>query len=72
MPEEERIYRIVTADFDEAREAWRKLALTDDINEAGLQITDAALQGEFPTANAAARMLRGERTETIDVLESFI
>jgi hypothetical protein len=47
------------------------LALTDDIKGTGLQLVDAALQGEFPIANAAARLLNGERTETIEVIKSF-
>lgn len=71
-PEEERIYRAVSETLDEAREAWSNLALTDDIKEAGLQLVDAAFQGEFPIANAAARLLHGERTETIELIESFV
>uniref|UniRef100_A0A0B1Z2L1 Uncharacterized protein n=1 Tax=Pseudomonas frederiksbergensis TaxID=104087 RepID=A0A0B1Z2L1_9PSED len=71
-PEEERIYRAVSETLDEAREAWSNLALTDDIKGAGLQLLDVALQGEFPIANAAARLLHGERTQTIDVIESFV
>ncbi len=71
-PEEERIYRAVSETLDEAREAWSNLALTDDIKEAGLQLVDAALQGEFPIANAAARLLHGERPQTIEVIESFV
>ncbi|WP_449122713.1 hypothetical protein [Pseudomonas sp. MPG01] len=71
-PEEERIYRAVSETLDEAREAWSNLALTDDIKGAGLQLVDVALQGEFPIANAAARLLHGEQTQTIDVIESFV
>lgn len=71
-PEEERINQAVSETLDEAREAWRNLGLTDDVEEAGLQIVDAALQGEFPIANAAARLLHGERTQTIEVIESFV
>jgi DNA-binding transcriptional ArsR family regulator len=71
-PEEERIYRAVSETLDEAREAWSNLALTDDIKGAGLQLMDAALQGDVPIANAAARLLHGERTQTIDVIESFV
>jgi hypothetical protein len=48
------------------------LALTDDIKGVGLQLVDAALQGEFPIANAASRLLHGERTQTIDIIESFV
>lgn len=48
------------------------MELADDIKEAGLQLVDAALQGEFPIANAAARLLHGERTQTIEVIESFV
>lgn len=70
--EEERIYRAVSETLDEAREAWSNLALTDDIKEAGLLLVDAALQGEFPIANAAARLLHGERTQTIEAIESFV
>lgn len=70
--EEERIYQAVSETLDEARKAWSNLALTDDIKEAGLQLVDAALQGEFPIANAAARLLHGERTETIELSESFV
>lgn len=70
--EEERIYQAVSETLDEARKAWSNLALTDDIKEAGLQLMDAALQGEFPIANAAARLLHGERTETIELSESFV
>lgn len=71
-PEEERIYQAVFETLDEARKAWSNLGLTDDIKGAGLQLVDAALQGEFPIANAAARLLRGERTETIELIESFV
>ncbi|TDF80239.1 hypothetical protein [Pseudomonas sp. H9] len=72
MPEEERIYRAIFETLDEAREAWSNLALTDDIKEAGLQLVDAALQGELSIANAAARLLHGERTQTIEAIESFV
>lgn len=71
-PEEERVYRIVSESLDEAREAWSNLALTDDIKEAGLQFVDSALQGRFPIANAAARQLHDERTETIELIASFV
>lgn len=71
-PEEERIYQAVSETLDDARKAWSNLGLTDDIKGAGLQLVDAALQGEFPIANAAARLLRGERTETIELIESFV
>lgn len=71
-PEEERIYRTVSETFDEAREAWSKLVLPDDIKGDGLELMDAALQGEFPIANAAARLLHGERTQAIEVIESFV
>lgn len=71
-PEEERIYRVVSGALDEAREAWSNLALTDDIKWAGLQFVDATLQGEFQIANAAARLLHSERTETIEVIESLV
>jgi len=71
-PEEERIYQAVSETLDEAREAWSNLALTDDIKEAGLQLVDTALQGEFPIANAAARLLHGERTQTMEVIESLV
>lgn len=71
-PEEERIYRAVSETLDEAREAWSNLALADDIKVAGLQFVDAALQGEFPIANAAARLLHGEGTQVIEVIESFV
>ncbi|MDD1956121.1 chaperone NapD [Pseudomonas sp. 8209] len=72
MPEEERIYRAIFETLDEAREAWSNLALTDDIKGAGLQLVDAALQGELSIANAAARLLHGERTQTIEAIESFV
>jgi hypothetical protein len=71
-PEEERVNQAVSHILDEAREAWRNLGLTDDVKGAGLQLVDAALQGEFPIANAAARLLHGERTDTIEVIESFV
>src|SRR5690606_12599367 len=48
MPEEERIYRAASETLGEAMDAWSNLVLTDDIKEAGLQLVDAALQGEFP------------------------
>lgn len=70
--EEERIYQAVSETLDDARKAWRNLGLADDIKGAGLQLVDAALQGEFPIANAAARLLQGERTETIELIESFV
>lgn len=71
-PEEERIYQAVSETLDKARETWSNLALTDDIKGAVLQLVDAALQGEFPIANAASRLLHGERTQTIDIIESFV
>ena len=71
-PEEERVNQAVSNTLNEAREAWSNLELTDDIKEAGLQLVDAALQGELPIANAAARLLHGERTETIELIESFV
>lgn len=71
-PEEERIYRAVSETLDEAMEAWSNLALTDDIKGAGLQLVETALQGEFPIANATARLLHGERTQTIEVIELFV
>lgn len=71
-PEEERINQAVSETLDEAREAWSNLGLTDDVKGAGLQLVHAALQGEFPIANAAARLLYGERTQTIEVIESFV
>lgn len=72
MPEEERIFQAVSETLHEAREAWSTLALTDDIKEAGLKLVDAALQGEFSIANAAAKLLQGEQTQTIELVESFI
>lgn len=71
-PEEEHIYHAVSETLNEARKAWSNLGLTDDVKWAGLQLVDAALQGEFPIANAAARLLHGERTQTIELLESFV
>lgn len=71
-PEEERIYQAVSETLDEARKAWSNLGLTDEVKWAGLQLVDAALQGEFPIAYAAARLLHGERTQTIEVIESFV
>lgn len=71
-PEEERFYQTVLQSLDEARAAWNSMALTDDIRGAGLQLVDAGLQGEFPIADAAAKMLQGERTQTIELLEAFI
>lgn len=71
-PEEESIYRAVSEILDEARGAWSNLALRDDIKGAGLQLLDAALQGEFQIANAAARLLHGERTQAIEAIESFV
>ncbi|WP_287917388.1 hypothetical protein [Comamonas sp.] len=71
-PEEERIYQAASENLEEAMEAWSNLELTDDFKGAGLQLLEAALQGEFPIANAAARLLHGERTQTIEVIESFI
>lgn len=71
-PGEERIYQAVSENLYKAREAWSNLALTDDIKEAGLLLVDAALLGEFPIANAAARLLHGERTQTIEVIELFV
>lgn len=71
-PEEERIYQAVSETLDEARKAWSNLGLTDEVKWAGLQLVDAALQGEFPIAYAAARLLHGERTQTMEVIESFV
>jgi len=71
-PEEKRIYQAVLETLDEAREAWSNLALRDDIKAAGLQLVDAALQGEFSIANAAARLLHGERTQVVGLIESFV
>jgi len=70
-PEEERIYRAVSETLDETREAWSNLALTDDI-KGGVQLVETALQGELPIANATARLLHGERTQTIEVIELFV
>lgn len=70
--EEERIYQAISETLDEARTAWCKLGLTDEVKKAGLQLVDAALQGEFPIAYAAARLLHGERTQTIEIIESFV
>jgi len=71
-PEEERIYQAASETLDEAMEAWSNLELTDDFKGAGLQLLEAALQGEFPIANAAARLMHGERTQTIEDIESFV
>lgn len=71
-PEEERLYQAVSETLDGARTAWNNLGLTDEIKGVGLQLVDAALQGEFPIAYAAARLLHGERTQTIEVIESFV
>ncbi len=71
-PDEERIYRAVSETLQEARGAWSNLALTDDIKGAGLHLLNLGLQGEFPIANAAARLLQGERTQTIELIESFV
>ena len=43
-----------------------------DVNRASLLPVDAPLQGKFPIAKAAARLLNGERTQTIEVIESFV
>jgi len=71
-PEEEHIYQAISETLDEAREAWSNLALTYDIKGADLQVVDVALQGEFPIANAAARLPHGERTQTIEFIESLV
>lgn len=71
-PEEKRIYQAVLDSLEEAREAWSDMALPEDIKGAGLNLVDSGLRGEFPVADAAAKLLQGERTSTIELLEAFI
>lgn len=71
-PEEVRTYQSASDTLDQGRTDWIKLGLSDDVEEAGLALIDAGLQGEFQLADAAAKLLRGERTPTIELLETFV
>lgn len=71
-PEEVRTYQTVSDTFDQARADWSKLGLTDEVRGAGLALIEAGLRGEFHLADAAAKLLQGERTHTMELLETFL
>jgi hypothetical protein len=48
------------------------LGLSDEVREAGDALIEAGLRGEFSLADAAAKLLQGERTPTIAVVETFV
>lgn len=70
--EEERTYQTVLDTLDQARAEWNNLGIPDEIREAGLALVDAGLRGELPLADAAAKLLQGERTPTMEQLEAFV
>lgn len=71
-PEEERTYQIVLDRLDKARADWGDIGLPDDFREEGLNFIEAGLRGELPLADAAAKLLQGERTPTIALVETLI
>lgn len=71
-PNEKRLYQTVSDSLEEARKAWSSMAVAEDIKRAGLHLVDAGLSGEFTIADAAAKLLQGERTPTIELLEAFV
>lgn len=71
-PEEIRTYQRASDTLEQAKADWSKLGLSDDFREAGLALIEAGQRGEFPLADAAAKLLYGERTPTMAVLETFL
>jgi hypothetical protein len=71
-PEEERTYQTVLDNLDKARADWDNLELPDDLRGAVLTLIEAGLQGEFPLADATAKLLQGERTSTIEIFETLL
>ncbi|MDD2546682.1 MAG: hypothetical protein PHI55_10435 [Burkholderiaceae bacterium] len=71
-PEEERTYQMVLDTLDKARADWGNLGLSDEVRDAGSALIEAGLRGEFPLADAAAKILQGERTPTMELLETFL
>jgi len=69
---EARTYQTVSDTLDQARANWSTLELSDEVREAGLALIEAGLRGEFPLADAAAKLLQGERTPTMELLEDFL
>ncbi len=70
-PEEARTYQMVLDTLDQARANWSAVGLPDEVREAGLTLIDVSLKGEFPLADAVAKLLQGEGTPTIEILETF-
>ncbi len=71
-PEEERTYQAVLDTLDKARADWGNLMLPDDFREEGLNFMEAGLRGEIPLADAAAKLLQGERTSTVALVDTFV
>ncbi|WP_460534892.1 hypothetical protein [Chitinimonas naiadis] len=69
---EVRTYEALSDTLDQARTDWSLLELPNDVIEAGLAFIEAGLRGEFPLADASMKLLQGERTSTIELLESFL
>ncbi|WP_070358300.1 hypothetical protein [Duganella sp. HH105] len=70
--DEEWIYQKVLDTLDNARIDWNNLELPDDFRSAGSNLIEAGLKGEFPLADAAAKLLHGERTPTIEIVEILL
>lgn len=71
-PEEDRTYQTVLDTLDKARADWGSIGLPDDFKGHGLALIEAGLRGEFSLADAAAKLLQGERTPTIALVETFV
>jgi len=71
-PDEARTYQTVSDALDQAGADWSTLGLSDEVREAGDALIEAGLRGEFSLADAAAKLLQGERTPTIAVVETFV
>lgn len=70
-PEEVRTYQMVSDALDQARADWSTLGRFDEVREAGEALIEAGLRGEFTLADAAAKLLQGERTPSMECLEAF-
>ncbi|WP_143451753.1 ATP-binding protein [Janthinobacterium sp. 35] len=71
-PEEKQIYQTLLGALDNARADWSNLGLPDGLKDAVLTLIEAGLHGEFPLADATAKLLHGERTSTIEMLEMIL
>ncbi|MDP2218836.1 MAG: hypothetical protein Q8K34_01360 [Hydrogenophaga sp.] len=70
--EEERIYQMVLDTLQQARADWIDLGLPNEIRETVVALIESGLRNEFPIADAAAKLLQGERTHALELLETFV